>query len=297
MDDLNKILLIIPYRGIGDIIFHIPIFKSIYSTYKNKITIITNKANKSDYLLKNEEYINDIIFENFDRENLVKNSISLIKKVNNINPDIMFLTHGSKRLVFPLFFSKPKKKIYFGRHSNNEDLASFLINEYKTKFRSDNFINEYNLKNFNTSNTNSILLNIDSHHNQNNWGEKNFINLTDKLLSDYKTFKVYINMSPNNKIYFENIIEKFKNNKEVNFLYNYSFDQILNVILNCKFVIGNESGPICISALFKKLTFSFFDEKTTAKSSKTIFENVNMYQKSISVDSFYFDFQNYIKEN
>ena len=31
-----KILLIIPYRGIGDLIFHIPLIRGLYKKYNSK---------------------------------------------------------------------------------------------------------------------------------------------------------------------------------------------------------------------------------------------------------------------
>ena len=112
MVNIKKIVFIIPYRGIGDIIFHIPIFKSLFKEYNLKFTIITNKANKADFLIHKENYIEKIVFENFDRENFLKNSINLIKKVNSLKADLLILTHGSKRLVFPMIVTNAKEKIF-----------------------------------------------------------------------------------------------------------------------------------------------------------------------------------------
>ena len=74
MANLKKILFVIPYRGIGDIIYHVPIFKALYKKYNSKFTVITNKSNKANYLISQENYIDSIEFENFQRENLIKNS-------------------------------------------------------------------------------------------------------------------------------------------------------------------------------------------------------------------------------
>ena len=44
---IKTILVIIPYRGIGDLLFHMPLLKGIYNKYQKKIIILTNKANKA----------------------------------------------------------------------------------------------------------------------------------------------------------------------------------------------------------------------------------------------------------
>ena len=59
-----KIVLVIPYRGIGDLIFHIPLIRGLSEKYKSKINIITNKVNKAKYLLKNENSVKKIEYLN-----------------------------------------------------------------------------------------------------------------------------------------------------------------------------------------------------------------------------------------
>ena len=56
----KKIILVVPYRGIGDLIFHIPLIRGLYKKYKSKIIIITNKVNKAKSLLANEISIKKI---------------------------------------------------------------------------------------------------------------------------------------------------------------------------------------------------------------------------------------------
>lgn len=291
MANLKKIVFIIPYRGIGDIIFHIPIFISLFKKYDLRFSIITNKSNKADFLINKEYYIKNIIFENFDRENLFKNSINLIKRVNSLQPDLLILTHGSKRLTLPMMFTNAKEKVFFGRH-RNEDLASFLIEQFKEKFPNIEFYKSYNLSNIEIKKNNSIFLSIDTNHNQNNWGEDKYIQLINNLKNKYPNYLIYINLAPHNKIYFEKLIKFFSIAENVFFTDNYPFDKIIKLISECNFMIGNESGPTCIAALFQKKTFSFFDSNTTPQSSKTINNKVEFFQKNISAN----DFINYINK-
>ena len=46
---------------------------------------------------------------------------------------------------------------------------------------------------------------------------------------------------------------------------------------NCKFIIGNESGPICIGAALEKNVLSIYYPKHTNKSSKTIYNKVKFF--------------------
>ena len=72
--DNKKIILVIPYRGIGDLIFHLPLLRGLYRKYKSKIIIITNSSNKAKLILKKEFSIKKIEYINFQREKQIKNS-------------------------------------------------------------------------------------------------------------------------------------------------------------------------------------------------------------------------------
>ena len=76
-----RILLIIPYRGIGDLIFHIPLIKGLYKKYNSKISILTNEVNRAKSLLKNEKTVDKIFYLNFQRENQIINSFKLLIKI------------------------------------------------------------------------------------------------------------------------------------------------------------------------------------------------------------------------
>ena len=189
--DFKKIVIISPYRGIGDIIFHIPLFNGLYKKYKSKLIIITNSASKAKFLLKNQKYIRKIYYINFKRENQIKNSYLFLKKLNYLSADISILTAPTKRLVIPLLISNSKKKIFF-KKNNIKDLAKYIFLQSKNIFSDLNFESNYKIK------TNSpfildhtLFINIDSHHDQNNWGEENFIKLIQKII-EIKMIKKFI---------------------------------------------------------------------------------------------------------
>ena len=66
-----------------------------------------------------------------------------------------------------------------------------------------------------------------------------------------------------------------KNKPNVEFTYNKNFKSVLKIIRECDYIIGNESGPICLGAAFKKKVLSIYNPNTTPKSSKTIYNKVS----------------------
>ena len=53
---MKKTLVIIAARGIGDLIYHLPLLRSLYESYKEKLIILSNKVNHSKEVYKFEIY-------------------------------------------------------------------------------------------------------------------------------------------------------------------------------------------------------------------------------------------------
>ena len=278
--DKKRIILVIPYRGIGDLIFHIPLIRGLYRKYKSKILIITNSANKAQFIFRKETSIKKIIYVNFQRENQIKNSYLFLRKVNEFKADICILTAPSKRLIIPLLITNVKKKIFF-KKNKVKDLSKYIIKQSINQFRNVDFKKEYNLTLKKKKNKNySVFLSIDSHHDHNDWEEDNFINLTEKLLKNKKIKKIFVNFSPTKIKRFSKIYKKFIKNKKIFFTYNKRFNKIIDTISNCSIIIGNESGPACLGASFGKKVFSIYNPKHTPNLSSKIINKKIVYLNS-----------------
>ena len=273
--DNKKIILVIPYRGIGDLIFHLPLLRGLYKKSRSKIIIITNSANKAKFLLEKEISIKKIDYINFEREKQVKNSLLFLKKINSYRADICILTAPTKRLIIPLLLSNVKKKIFF-KKNKIKDLSKYIFNQSINIFPNINFKKEYDLSFLKRRVLyKKVFLSIDSHHNQNNWREYNFIKLTEKILKLKNIKKIYINFSPNQINNFKKILKEFFKNKKVFFTYKNKFTDIIKIINSCSYVIGNESGPACLGASMGKKVFSIYSPKHTPNlSSKIINEKI-----------------------
>ena len=64
---MKKNLVIIAARGLGDLIYHLPLLRSLYESYNEKLIILANKVNKAKDVYKNETF-----YENYDFINLIK---------------------------------------------------------------------------------------------------------------------------------------------------------------------------------------------------------------------------------
>ena len=272
-----KIVLVIPYRGIGDLIFHIPLIRGLSKKYNSKITLITNKVNKAKNLLKNEKSIQEIEYISFQRENQIKNSFLFYKKINSFKSDICILTAPTRRLIIPLIFSNSKKKIYF-KKDNTRDLSKYIIKQSKIELPNIQFHKNYLLKlKKNKISKKNIFISIDSRHDSNNWSLIYYIELIKQILKKKSTSKIFINFDPSKVKTFKKILDLFKNEKKIFFTYSSNFNELITIMNNCSLIIGNESGPICIGAALKKKVFSIYYPKHTNKSSKTIYNKVKFF--------------------
>ena len=289
---MKKTLVIIAARGIGDLIYHLPLLRSLYESYREKLIILSNKVNHSKEVYKLENFYKEIIeFENtrfpfFKTLKVIKNIKNII---NKCNVDQLILTANSKRLMIPVYLSNVKNKIIFGKGSfffnkNNkyQNLAhADKIMRYTEDLNLSNKINNFfltkpNFKNIDNFQKKHIFINIDSHHDQNNWNIKNYINIIFQLLS--YDINIYINFSPS-KLHFLKLLPKeIINSNKVTLTHNKTISEIIQIINYCDSVIGNESGPICLAASFKKEVHSIYlpihtKPESQIISDKTIYYN------------------------
>lgn len=294
--EINKIVIIIPHRGIGDVIFHIPLLRSLFKTYKNKLIIISNEVNHSKEILKNEIFYKKIINFNFTRgsiSNYIRSSFKLFNIINSEKCDLLISTDPSSRIAIPILLSNSKKKIICGiksivelflkKRTFRRNFLSTNLLELKKKLQLKNYYSEYSLKikktkyNYkkNKKKKLNLFFNIDSHHNHNNWGVKNFEYLLLKCIK-YCSI-VYINFSPKNRKIQSEFSSLIKNKKKIIFTYKKNISNIIKLINNSHAVIGNESGPICIGASLNKKVYSLYSKNFSKPESKSISKKIKYY--------------------
>ena len=270
---MKKTLVIIAARGIGDLIYHLPLLRSLYESYKEKLIILSNKVNHSKEVYKFENFYKEIIeFENtrFSFFKTLKVINNLKNIINECNVDQLILTASPRRLMAPVYLSNVKKKIIFGQGKfffTKDNKYKYLTHANKIMKYTENLnlptkINNFHLTQSNFKNiddakkTPFIFINLDSHHDQNNWNINNYINIISQLL--IYELKIYINFSPSKLNFLKILPKKIINSNKIILTYNKSISEIIQIINLCDFVIGNESGPICLAASYKKEVHSIY---------------------------------------
>ena len=279
----KKILVIICGRGIGDLIYHLPLLRSLYKTHDKKITIFSNKVNQASEVFKNEDFYEKIFSFNNERFGFFKTIVNIInftKKINKFNFDQIISTSNTKRLIIPVILSNARQKNIFGLgnliinkdNSLNHLTVSKRIIKYTNnlglpKKEKDFFLVSKNFKKKRSNLKKTIFISIDSHHDQNNWEINNFIKIIIKL---YKKNKIFINFSPSKK-YFLNFFPKMiKESKNVEFTFDKKISEIIKIIDSSDIVIGNESGPVCLGSSLKKEVHAIYAPMHTQPESKII---------------------------
>jgi len=287
---IKKILVIIGARGIGDLIYHLPLLRSLHKTYQNKIYILSNKVSKAKHVFRNESFYHDIRYFDNDRYGIIKtirNIISFRNLINSYDVDQVILTSNATRLILPVILSNIKKKEIFGQGSliinKDKSLNHLTISERLMMYTKNLKLKKIDNNFFLTSkkinhirNKKKIFMSIDSHHDQNNWNIKNYVDLVDKLS---KKNIIYINFSPS-KTYFL----KYFNNKNLVFTYKYNISKLIKIINSCDVIIGNESGPVCLGSALKKKVHAIYIPIHTKPESKVIYSK-NIYYNTKKLSS------------
>ena len=75
-----KILVVSPYRGIGDLIFHLPLLRFL-KKYKTKINLITVHNSKAKIILKGENLVSKIVYGDFNRQKVLQKVLDLKNEI------------------------------------------------------------------------------------------------------------------------------------------------------------------------------------------------------------------------
>jgi len=286
----NKIAVIIGARGIGDLIYHLPLLKSLYQSYNEELIIFSNKANKAKEVFKDEKFFKKIIYIDNHRYNplvTIINSFKFKSFLNSYKIERIILTSNAKRLILPVLMSNAKIKNFFGtgkflltKDKKNDHLTvSERLLKYTAELDLPKKIWSFNLtiNSQNIENKKNIFISVDSHHDQNNWSLVNYLKIINALKKDHK---IFLNFSPNKKEILKFFLDRKIFFKNIVFTHKKNISQIIEIIKKCQYVIGNESGPVCLGASFRKKVHAIYLPIHTKPESKIIFKKNKYYNAS-----------------
>ena len=287
----QKILVIIGGRGIGDLIYHLPLLNSLYASYKSKLLILSNNINQSKQVFKNENFYEKIIEFDNNRYSILETIKKIVKFKNLINSfgaDQVILTSNTTRLTVPVLLSNIKNKIIFGTGklliNKDTNLKNLSVSEKLIKYtddlnfpiqKKDFFLNQSFVDLNSKKKDKNIFINLDSHHDQNNWNINNFIKIIEDL--EIREKKIFINFSPNKTNFLNYFTQNLLNSKNIHFTYRNTISEIIEIIQSCDVIIGNETGPICLASSLKKKVHSIYLPIHTKPESQIINKNNTYY--------------------
>ena len=270
---MNKnICVIYTHHKLGDLIWQLPYVKAISDHHNQEIDLIVREKTQAKNVLKDLSHINLIHYNNFRKGifywiDVVKliwiylknkyNYIYILDKVNK--PAIAAKICGIKNIIGP-GIGNQKKWLTVKNYLTQEDL-SISYSEQSQKMLSINSISikeiypkiNIDLDRFKNSNPDLVLpgkkisFGIDSFEDYKMWYEKSFIELADYLYQKKLFEKIYLICGQEKSYLADNIINLSNKNYFIN-CSNKDLGGIILALKNSDFFVGNNSGPLNLSA-------------------------------------------------
>lgn len=267
-----KICIVYSHHKLGDLIWQLPYIKAISEHHKNSVDLILRNKTQGKKILKDLNHIETVHYNNFRKginywidvlklfKIFFKNKYSHVYLLDKVNkPAIAAKLAGIRNIIGP-GIKNQKKWLTIKNFLEDKD---FKLN-YSEQSQKLLKINKIQIKNlypnliFNTNDYikqnldilpkgEKIAFGVDSFEDYKMWYEENFIELADKL-SDLKIFDyIYLICGPDKSHISQKIIEISKKK----YFIDCSQKNLTGVIMalkKSKFFIGNNSGPLNLSA-------------------------------------------------
>ena len=268
----KKICIVYTHHKLGDLIWQLPYIKAISDHHNEKIDLIVRKKSQAQNILKDLSHINKIYYNEFRKGLAYWIDVFKLKKIFNsekydyvyildkVNkPAIAAKLAGIKNIIGPGF--RNQKKLITAKNYLDEEDWKLNYSEQSQKFLKINSITlnnkfpnlEVNIERFKDNNDDllvdgkKIAFGVDSFEDFKMWYEEDFIKLAD-LLYEKKLFDyIYLICGPDKS----HIAKKIKNDSKREYFIDCSHKDLQGVILaikNSDFYVGNNSGPLNLSA-------------------------------------------------
>ena len=275
----KKICIVYTHHKLGDLIWQLPYIKAISDHHNQKVDLVVRKKTQAKDILKDLNHINKIHYNEFRKGLAYWIDVFKLKKIFDLEkydyvyildkvnkPAIAAKLAGIKNIIGP-GFKNQKKWITVKNYLDEKDwklnyseqsqkllkINSIILND---KFP-DLKVNIERLKVGNDDlmiDGKKIAFGVDSFEDYKMWFEEDFIKLADLLhekgLFDY----IYLVCGPDKS----NVAKKIINDSGKKYFIDCSNKDLIGVILaikNSAFYIGNNSGPLNLSAALGVKTF------------------------------------------
>ena len=268
----TKICIVYSHHKLGDLIWQLPYIKAISEHHKNSVDLILRNKTQGKKILKDLNHIETVHYNNFRKginywidvlklfNIFFKNKYSYVYLLDKVNkPAIAAKLAGIRNIIGP-GIKNQKKWLTIKNFLEDKD---FKLN-YSEQSQKLLKINKIQIKNlypnliFNTNDYirqnldilpkgEKIAFGVDSFEDYKMWYEENFIELADKL-SDLKIFDyIYLICGPDKSHISQKIIEISKKKYFIDCSQK-NLTGVITALKKSKFFIGNNSGPLNLSA-------------------------------------------------
>ena len=269
---IKKICIVYTHHKLGDLIWQLPYIKAISEYHNQSVDLILREKTQAKKILKDEKYIDNINYNNFRKGifywievfKLVQiynqnkySHVYLLDKVNR--PAIAAKISGIKNIIGP-GIGNQKRYLTTDIHLNDEDWKLNYSEQSKKllKLHKINLDNPYPELNFNTKEFNEensdllyegkkIAFGVDSFEDYKMWYEEDFVKLA-KLLHERNLFDyIYLICGPDKSHVAKKIIEISQKDYFID-CSTKDLTGVITAIKNSQFFVGNNSGPLNLSA-------------------------------------------------
>ena len=268
----ENICVVYTHHKLGDLIWQLPYIKAISDHHKQKVDLIVREKTQAKNILKDLSHINLINYNNFRKgffywvdvyklmKIYYKNKYSHVYILDKVNkPAIAAKICGIKNIIGP-GIGNQKKWLTVKNFLKEEDW-NLSFSEQSQKILSINSISlkeiypniSINIKRLKNNNSDLLIpgkkisFGIDSFEDYKMWYEESFIKLAELLYQKNLFEQIYLICSQEKSYLAENII----NSSKKNFFINCSKKNLGGIVLalkNSNFFVGNNSGPLNLSA-------------------------------------------------
>ncbi len=279
----NKVCIIYSHHKLGDLIWQLPYIKSISDHHKTKVTLVTRETTQAKDILADLEHIEKFHYNKFRKKlfywiDVIKlylffkeeqfSYVYILDKINR--PAIAAKIARVKNIIGP-GIKKQKKWLTCKNFLSDEDW-NLNYSEQSQKFLKinniiiNNKIPSITIDKSRLTNLNEkfkiysgvkIALGVDSFENYKMWPEEYFAKLAEKLHENNLADYFYLICGPKNKHVANKIIQLSKKKIFIN-CSSLNLLEIIKVLLNSEYFIGNNSGPLNLSAALNIKSYGLF---------------------------------------
>ncbi|MDA9134600.1 lipopolysaccharide heptosyltransferase family protein [Candidatus Pelagibacter sp.] len=279
---IEKICITYSHHKLGDLIWQLPYIKAISEHHNKKIDLVVREKTQAKEILKDLNYINTIHYNNFRKKIFYWIDVFKLKKIfftenythvyilDKINkPAVAAKLANIKNIIGP-GIKRQKKWLTSKNFLDDKDWLLSYSEQSQKLLKLNNIkikdiyphieVNSSNIEKFKKNffySGKKIAFGVDSFEDYKIWYEENFIELANKFY-DKKVFDyIYLVCGKDKQHIAKDIIAKSNKNYFID-CSDLKLIDIISVIKDSDFFVGNNSGPLNLAAALNIKSFGLF---------------------------------------